>query len=125
MTLSPWVGFDNFARFFQDPNFTNIFVNTIVLAVYNIIFFFPIPIILAIMLNEINNVRYKCLMQSFIYMPHFVSWVVVAGICYTLLSNQGGAINEILKVNGVEQINFLGSGNWFRSLIVDLHFILS
>lgn len=114
---SPFVGFDNFTRFFQDPKFMSIFLNTIILAVYNIVFFFPIPIILALMLNEIGNLRFKRVMQSLIYMPHFVSWVVVAGICYTLLSNQGGALNETLKSLGAEPVNFLGSESLFRPLI--------
>jgi putative aldouronate transport system permease protein len=117
MLGSKWVGLKHFERLFGDPQFFNIFENTIILAIYNIVFYFPLPIIIALMLNEVVNDRYKRAVQSAVYLPHFVSWVVVAGITYTLLSNQGGAVNEILMEKGKEPINFLGSESWFRPLI--------
>jgi len=118
MLRSPWVGLKHFERFFSDPGFLTLLRNTVVLALYNIAFFFPLPIILALMLNEVSSLAYKRVVQSIIYMPHFVSWVVVAGISYTLLSNQGGAINEMIIARGGEAVNFLGSPRWFRPLIV-------
>jgi len=114
---SPWVGLKHFQRLFADPDFYNLFRNTLVLAVYNIVFYFPLPIMLALLLNEIRSNKYKKIVQSLIYMPHFISWVVIAGLCFTMLSNQRGVINEIIKQFGGNSVNFLGSETWFRPLI--------
>jgi ABC-type polysaccharide transport system, permease component len=114
---SPWVGLKHFQRFLSDPDFAKLFINTIVLAVYNIVFFFPLPIIISLMLNEVTNQRYKKLIQTTVYIPHFISWIVVVGITQTLLSNDTGVVNEITRMLGGDTVNFLTSKGWFRPLI--------
>lgn len=114
---SPWVGLKHFERLFSEPIFLQLFKNTIILALYNIVFYFPLPIILALLLNEVKRDKFKKTVQSLIYMPHFISWVVVAGISYTMLTNEGGIINEVIKIFGGDTVNFLGSERWFRPLI--------
>lgn len=79
---SPFAGFKHFERFFNDPNFIVLFRNTLVLAALNILFFFPLPIIIALMLNELRHQLFKRTVQTLVYIPHFMSWVVVVGIAY-------------------------------------------
>ncbi|MBW7459556.1 sugar ABC transporter permease, partial [Paenibacillus sepulcri] len=114
---SQWVGLKHFQRFFADPAFWMLFRNTLVLAVYNLLFFFPLPIILALMLNEVRKQAYKRIVQTVIYVPHFISWVVVAGLTYTMLTTEGGIVNETLASIGGDKINFLLSPDWFRTMI--------
>ncbi|WP_420819498.1 ABC transporter permease [Paenibacillus thalictri] len=115
---SKWVGFKHFIRFFNDPWFWLLFKNTFILAFYNIVFFFPIPILLALMLNEIKFDRFKRALQTAIYIPHFVSWVVVVGIIYMFFTTEGGLVNEWVAAAGGAKINFLLSNDWFRPLII-------
>ncbi|MBW7453674.1 sugar ABC transporter permease [Paenibacillus sepulcri] len=115
---SPWVGFDNFLQFFKDDSFALIFRNTIILAVYNLVFFFPLPIIIALMLNELRIEVFKRFIQTLIYIPHFISWVVVVGIAYILFTPENGLINNLLIGMGGEKINFLLSNEWFRPMII-------
>ncbi|WP_273388059.1 ABC transporter permease [Cohnella zeiphila] len=114
---SPWVGLKHFHRFFMDPDFWMLFKNTLLLAVYNLLFFFPLPIILALMLNEVRKHFFKRFVQTIIYIPHFISWVVVAGLTYTMLTTEGGIVNEALASLGADKVNFLLSTDWFRTLI--------
>lgn len=114
---SHWVGLQHFQRFFTNPDFWKLFRNTLVLAVYNLLFFFPLPIILALMLNEVRKEFFKRFVQTIIYIPHFISWVVVAGLTYTLFTTEGGIVNEVLASMGGDKINFLLSKDWFRSMI--------
>ncbi|MFE5321806.1 ABC transporter permease [Paenibacillus sp. NPDC056579] len=114
---SQWVGIKHFHRFFTDPVFWMLFKNTLLLAVYNLVFFFPLPIILALMLNEVRKEIYKRFIQTIIYIPHFISWVVVAGLTYTMLTTEGGIVNEAIASLGGTKINFLLSNDWFRTLI--------
>src|SRR5690606_33326536 len=83
---SPWVGFAHFERFFTEPQFFQLFRNTALLALYNLVFFFPLPIVLALLLNELRLERFKRFVQTMVYVPHFVSWVVVVGIFYLLFT---------------------------------------
>ncbi|WP_243767671.1 ABC transporter permease [Paenibacillus agricola] len=115
---SPWVGMKHFARFFTEPQFWNLFRNTLLLAVYNLVFFFPLPIILALMLNEVRKEMFKRFVQTFLYLPHFVSWVVAVGIFYVLLTTEGGIVNEIIAKMGMERVPFLLSEDWFRTMIL-------
>jgi putative aldouronate transport system permease protein len=87
------------------------------LAVYNLIFFFPIPIVLALLLNEVRIELFKRTVQTLIYVPHFVSWVVIVGISYMFLTTEKGLINDLLVYFGAEKIPFLMSSEWFRPLI--------
>ncbi|MCZ8518968.1 MULTISPECIES: ABC transporter permease [Paenibacillus] len=115
---SPWVGLKHFERFFTEPQFWMLFRNTFVLAMYNLVFFFPLPIILALMLNEVRRERFKGFVQTMLYLPHFVSWVVAVGIFYVLLTTEGGIVNEIIARLGMEKIPFLLSEEWFRTMII-------
>jgi putative aldouronate transport system permease protein len=114
---SQWVGMKHFERFFTDPSFWMLFKNTFLMAVYNLIFFFPLPLILALMLNEVRVQVFKRVVQTVIYVPHFISWVVVASLSYTMLTTEGGIINEALASLGANKINFLLSNDWFRTII--------
>lgn len=115
---SPWVGFAHFERFFSEPTFGLLFRNTLIFGMMNILFFFPVPIILSLLLNELRSVRFKRLTQTFIYMPHFLSWVVVYAISFTLLTQDGGVINGILTLLGKDKINFLTNVSMFRPIIM-------
>lgn len=115
---SPWVGVKHFERLFSDPQFLILFRNTFLLAFYNLVFFFPAPIILALMLNEIRREGFKRFIQTLIYIPHFVSWVVVVGICYILLTTENGILNELIYQLTGQKIAFLLDAEWFRTVIV-------
>lgn len=115
---SPWVGLKHFERFFTEPQFWMLFRNTLLLAVYNLVFFFPLPIVLALMLNEVRKEMFKRFVQTIVYLPHFVSWVVAVGIFYVLFTTEGGVVNEFIARLGMEKIPFLLSEEWFRTMIV-------
>jgi len=120
MSGSPWVGFQNFTRLFTDTavySFKLLFKNTVILAVYNIVFYFPVPIILALALNEIRAFTYKRVLQSFVYLPHFLSWSVLVGLVY-LFIGPTGYINKVLIAAGGKAAQFLLNPAWFRPLIV-------
>ncbi len=114
---SKWVGLKHFQRLFSEPLLWQLLGNTIILALYNIILFFPLPIILALLINEVRGKKFKSTVQSVLYLPHFISWVVVAGICYNLFSPTAGAITKLLNGFGLEAPNILGEASWFRPLI--------
>lgn len=115
---SPFVGFKHFQRFFGEEQFWMLFRNTFLLAIYNMVFFFPLPIVLALMLNEVKRDRFKRFVQTLIYIPHFVSWVVVVGIFYILFTTENGIINEIIYSLTGHKIAFLLEPGWFRTMIV-------
>lgn len=115
---SRWVGFKHFEYFISLPDFWMLFRNTFVLAFYNLVFFFPLPILVALMLNELRSNLYKRFVQSMIYVPHFVSWVVVVGMAFIFFTTEGGLVNELLVSFGFEKINFLLNKEWFRPLVV-------
>ncbi|WP_338026376.1 sugar ABC transporter permease [Cohnella algarum] len=117
-TNSPWVGLKHFERLFGEPQFWRLFRNTLLLAIYNLVFFFPAPILLALMLNEVRREKFKRFVQTLVYIPHFVSWVVVVGICYILFTTENGVVNELLYRLTGEKIPFLLSPEWFRTVIV-------
>lgn len=115
---SHWVGLKHFQRFFGDPSFWILFRNTGLLAIYNIVFFFPLPIILALLLNEVRNEKFKGIIQTLVYIPHFFSWVIVVGIFYLLMTTEGGLINEFLFSLIGKKFAFLQDPEWFRTMIV-------
>nr|WP_317259127.1 ABC transporter permease subunit [Paenibacillus sp. J5C2022] len=117
ITGSEWAGFRHFERLFSDPEFFKLFRNTALLAIYNIVFFFPLPIILALMLNEVRLEVYKKAVQTIVYIPHFISWVVVVGMFYTFFTIQDGIVPDLMSVAGMEKIDFLQSPDWFRTMI--------
>lgn len=115
---SEFIGFKNFKILFQSENFIRVFRNSLWLSILRLFWGFPIPIILAIMLSEIKSKRFAKVSQTLMYMPHFISWVVLSGILINLLSTSSGAVNEIVKFFGGEPIQFLQRPEYFRSVIV-------
>ncbi|WP_338788403.1 sugar ABC transporter permease [Metabacillus sp. FJAT-53654] len=115
---SEWVGLEHFERLFTDPDFWMIFGNTLMLFALNLILFFPIPIILALMLNEVRYMAFKRTVQTLIYIPHFMSWVIIVSIGYVMLTLDGGVINGLLTAIGLEKINFLLNPDWFRPIYI-------
>ncbi|MFD0959104.1 ABC transporter permease [Paenibacillus chungangensis] len=115
---SDWVGFAHFARIFDSPEVIQVLINTLTLSFLQIAFAFPVPIILALMLNEIRHDWFKRFIQSLVYLPHFLSWVVVIGIV-TIFLQSDGVVNSLLKhVFGMEAILFLQEPFLFKPLIV-------
>lgn len=115
---SAWVGMKHFIRLFSTEDFYTILSNTIILSVSNIVFGFPMPIILAILLNEVRNMPFKRVTQSLLYMPHFISWIVLGGIITSILSPSTGVVNNIIKALGFESIYFMGDTGWWRIIYV-------
>lgn len=115
---SEWVGFDHFVRFFTDDTFIMLMRNTLVLSALLLLLSFPVPIILALMLNELRGRVFKRSLQSIIYLPHFMSWVIVVSIFYVLLTIDGGAINNLIVAAGGEAVPFLTDPDWLRPMYV-------
>jgi putative aldouronate transport system permease protein len=113
---SPWVGLEHFA-FVHDPEFWRLFQNTMWITALKFAVGFPAPIILALLLNEIRHQKFKKLIQTLTYMPHFVSWIIVAYIIDAFLS-ESGLVNHLLSVFGVANVYFQGDIGWFRPIIV-------
>jgi putative aldouronate transport system permease protein len=114
---SPYVGFANFARLFRSPDFLRVFRNTLTISLYKMFYLFPLPILLALLLNEIRNLYFKRGLQTVLYLPHFISWPVVSGIFVALLSSTG-IINNLIKSLGGDPIMFLMDKRYFRSVLV-------
>lgn len=114
---SPWVGFDNFSKLFRSSDFITIFRNTLEISLLKIAFGFPAPILLALMLNEIRSVHYKRICQNIYYLPHFMSWVIIAGLCFDVFS-LNGVINQVVQFFGGEPIFFMSNPHWFRVILV-------
>ncbi|ALS27954.1 protein lplB [Paenibacillus sp. 32O-W] len=115
---SEWVGFKHYERLFTDPLFWRIFRNTIMLFGLNLLFYFPLPIILAVMLNEVRLAAFKRFVQTAVYIPHFMSWVIIVSISFVMLTMDGGIVNEGLASLGLEKQNFLLNKNWLRPMYI-------
>lgn len=115
---SSWVGLKWFNAFFKSYFFWRIIKNTLVLSAYSVLWGFPLPIIFALMLNELKNGKFKKSVQTISYLPHFLSTVVVVGMMYNFLSPSYGIVNNIIKSLGFKEINFMSSSEWFRTLFV-------
>src|SRR5690625_1068537 len=115
---SQWAGLKYFKMFFQNPNFWTLVKNTFYLSVYTLAVSFPIPIILAILLNEIRQGVFKRTVQMVTYAPYFISTVVIVSMLTLILSPRLGILNDLLEIVGFESINFLGDANKFRSVYV-------
>ncbi|RKX77268.1 MAG: sugar ABC transporter permease [Spirochaetes bacterium] len=113
-----WVGFKHFKMLFSSPVFLRVFLNTITISAMKIGFFFPLPIILAFLFNEIRSSGYRKIIQSVIYLPHFLSWVVIAGIFISLLSSPLGVVNQIITFFGGEPVSFMTSTRHIRWIFV-------
>ncbi|CAM5387940.1 putative protein LplB [Streptomyces afghaniensis 772] [Streptomyces afghaniensis] len=115
---SPWVGLEHFERFFQSFYFERLLSNTLLIGLYELAVGFPIPIILALMINEVKNKYFKSFIQTITYAPHFLSVVVVVGILYLFLSPQTGIINQLIVILGGEPIYFMAEPAWFKTIFV-------
>jgi putative aldouronate transport system permease protein len=117
MLKSPWVGFSYFEQIFRDPYFFEVLSNTLIISFYKIFFLFPVPIVLALLLNEIGSVPFKRSVQTFIYIPHFISWPVIYGLFFTILSGDG-VVNRIITGLGYQRILFFMDNRVFRGVLV-------
>lgn len=118
ITGSPWVGFEHFERFFNSFYFWRLIENTLVIGLYELAVGFPIPIILALMINEVKNKRFKKIVQTVTYAPHFLSIVVVVALLFMFLSPQTGILNNIIVALGGEPISFMTEPAWFKTIYV-------
>ncbi len=114
---SPWVGFKHFREFFNSPDFVRLLRNTVLISVYRIIFGFPVPIIFALLLNEVRHSWYKRIIQTVTYFPHFLSWVVYGGIILTFIQPTG-VINAFLRALELQPIEILTSTKYFRPMLI-------
>jgi putative aldouronate transport system permease protein len=116
---SDWVGLKHFRKLFGSADFFNILKNTLLLNIYNVVFGFPVPIVVALLLHELRIEWYKRLVQNLLYVPHFISWVVLGGILIALLSPSSGAVNLALhQAFGIEPVYFLASRLWWPVVFV-------
>ena len=115
---SPWVGFKYFTDLFTDYMFPVLIRNTLIINLSKIILCFPVPIILALCFNEMRPSRYKGLMQSFVYLPHFLSWIIIYGIMNSLLNTTTGMINQLISSLGGKPIAFLASSKIYRPMLI-------
>jgi len=118
---SPWVGFEHFARLFTQDTFVMLLRNTLLLSFLLMLISFPVPIILALLLNELRGIVFKRSVQTIIYIPHFMSWVIVVSLFYVMLTTDGGAINNLIVSLGGEPIGFLTDPDWLRPMYVFQH----
>ena len=116
-----WIGFKNFEKFFSSYFFGNIVANTFIISGLKLLFTFPTTIVLALLINELVNVVFKRVVQTISYLPHFISWVVVAGLAFKLFATSGGLVNQLVEWLGGEAVGFLGDPRYFRSVLIATH----
>ncbi|MFD1177855.1 ABC transporter permease [Paenibacillus puldeungensis] len=115
---SPWVGLMHFRRIFEDPEILRVLWNTLTISFLQIAFAFPVPILLALMLNELRSQVYKRIIQSVVYLPHFLSWVVVIGICVVFLKGDGLINNLTQQWFGWDSVPYLTNPDYFKPIVV-------
>ena len=115
---SEWAGVAHFRKLFSGMYFGTALKNTLIISFYKLLFGFPAPVLLAVLLNEVRNRHFKKTVQVITYLPHFISWVVLAGIVIEFLSPSRGLVNYIIQFFGGEPIHFIGSTSHFRGVIV-------
>ena len=113
-----WIGFDNFSYVFSLPGFTRAMMNTIIIAAWKIVLGLVVPIVFALLLNEIKGRRFKKVVQTIVYLPYFMSWVILGGIFRDMLSPGEGIINQIITAFGGKSIFFLGDNRYFRGTMI-------
>lgn len=114
---SPWVGLEHFQTLFQDPKFYNMLKNTLIISGLSLLTF-PAPIILALIMNEVRNVAFKKFVQTAVYLPHFLSWAIVASLTFFLLSTEQGLVNKIAEMMGNEPTAYMFSSGWIYVIIL-------
>jgi len=115
---SQWAGLKHYSLFFHSPDFPKLLKNTVLLGLYKVVFTFPAPIVLALLLNEVRVGLVKRLVQSISYLPHFISNVVVVSMMFLFLSPTSGVVNQLVEWLGFDSINFMQDENYFRSLYI-------
>lgn len=113
-----WVGLKHFQTLFASPVFYQVLANTLIISTMKIVFVFPVPILVALLLNEIRGGRFRKFVQSAIYLPHFLSWVVIAGIFIAVLSPSDGAVNQIMGWFGARPVSFMTEAGTIRWVLV-------
>ena len=113
-----WVGFENFVNLFQDERFYMALRNTLGMSILGLLIGFTVPIIFALLLNELRSTLFKRTVQTVSYLPHFVSWVVVAGLVYKMLSPDGGPINQMITAGGGQPVQFMAKPEYFWGIVV-------
>jgi putative aldouronate transport system permease protein len=115
---SEWVGFRHFTALFQSAKFALMMRNTVAISMLKLLFYFPVPILLSVMLNEVRSERFKRFNQTIVYMPHFLSWVVIASFTFFILSQDIGIINKIRVTAGLNAVSYLTNSNYFWGILV-------
>ncbi len=118
ITGSQWVGMKHFIRFVRNPNFSQLLKNTFTLGVYSLVAGFPIPIFVALLMNQCRSLKFRKVVQTVIYAPHFISTVVLVGMLGLFLSPTTGIVNHVLNLLGMESIYFMGRGDLFQDIYV-------
>lgn len=115
---SPWVGWENFHRFFSSFRFGRMVKNTLLINVYQILFQFPIPILFAILINEVRKRRYKAVVLNLTYIPHFLSTVVIVALISTVCNPEYGIINLVIEAFEGQPIRFMEEASWFKTIYI-------
>ena len=115
---SKWVGLDQFVKLFSKASFLPVLRNTVVISLLKLIIGFPIPVILALMMNEMRSLKFKKVSQTLLYLPHFISWVILAGIIMTLLDPDNGLITQLIYNLTGEKVMVLTSTKWFVPMLI-------
>ncbi|WP_136440958.1 ABC transporter permease [Pacificoceanicola onchidii] len=115
---SPWIGLEHFETLFNNDQFLRALKNTIIMSAYGLLFGFPVPILLALMFNEVLSQTFKKSAQTIVYLPHFISSVIIAGIVMTAFSPSAGIVNTALGWFGLEPVYFLTKPEWFRPIFI-------
>lgn len=115
---SEWVGLEHISRFLHSFQFTRVFFNTIAINILGLVFGFPVPIILALLINKLGSRRLKAFIQTVLFSPAFISTVVVVGMLFVLLSPRSGLVNNLIGLAGGTPINFMNEEGWFRPIYV-------
>ena len=113
-----WIGFDNFTYVFSLPGFKQAMGNTVIIAAWKIVLGLLVPVVFALLLNEVRHMRFKKTIQTIVYLPYFLSWVVLGGIFIDLLSPGSGIVNGIITSLGGESIFFLGDNRYFKGTLI-------
>ncbi|SFK96630.1 putative aldouronate transport system permease protein [Paenibacillus sp. 1_12] len=115
---SKWVGLAQFEKLVRSEEFYQVFINTLMISLYKIVLLFPIPILIALFLNEVRRAWFKKTVQTIIFLPHFLSWVIISGLFINILSPSGGLVNNVIQAFGGTPISFFLDNSFFRSVIV-------
>ena len=115
---SPFIGMQNFRNLFANPAFTRVIFNTVYIATWKIVLMFFVPLIISILLNEILRNGYKRVLQTAVYLPHFISWVILGGLFITLMHPTEGVINQMLGWVNIGPVHFLGDANIFPQVVI-------